>query len=63
MKTYTFVGAVYVWGNLFSRIWAASTTAVSASKAASNLKFRFRKANNFQANVPVTLSGDMREAS
>lgn len=63
MKTYTFVGAVYVCGNLFSRMWAASTTAVNASKAASNLKFRFRRANNFQPNVPVTLSGDMREAS
>lgn len=61
MKIYAFTGAVYVFGRLVTSKWEASTVAATEARAMSNLKFRFRKDNNFCPTVPVKLSGSVKQ--
>lgn len=52
---YRYRGAVKQFGNIICENWVAETSAVSPSKALSNLCFRYKKEHGFTASAKVEL--------
>lgn len=57
MLTYSYEGPVVMHGKCVQHEWKATTTAPSQSRAISNLKYRWRKENNYVNNIPLELPG------
>ena len=56
-KLYAYSGAVTSFGNIIDQYWYATTYAVSADKARSNLAYRFKKENNKRPGAKIELPG------
>lgn len=55
MDKYMYVGPVMIFGKVVQEQWKGVTTAVSESKARSNLAYQWKKKNNLVPNsAPVT---------
>lgn len=54
---YAYSGAVTSFGNIIVQYWYATTYAVSADKARSNLIYRFKKENNKLPTAKIELPG------
>ena len=52
---YRYRGAVKQFGNIICENWVAETSAVSASKALSNLTYRYKKEHGFTSSAKVEL--------
>jgi hypothetical protein len=61
MNTYSYDGPVMEFGRVITTRWAATTYAVSLSKARSNLTFRFKKEHNKIPSTKITLPGTIVE--
>lgn len=55
MQTYNYNGPVWIFGNLVTANFRASTRAVSKQKALSNLTYQFKVQNGYMPNAKVTL--------
>lgn len=61
MNRYVFRGRVYVQDVLSEDDWTAETFAVSGAKALSNIKYQYKKQNNYNMRTPVDLRGRLTE--
>ena len=52
---YIYRGPVKQFGKIINESWTAETSAVSASKALSNLAYRYKKEHGLTANAKVEL--------
>lgn len=59
MNKYIYDGPVWVFDKLVVDRWQSETTAVSESKARSNLCYRYKKAHNLIKSAKVTLPGEI----
>lgn len=59
-KTYIYDGPVKSFGEIVNRRWTGETTAVSASKARSNLVYRYKRENHRSPDSRITLPGALR---
>lgn len=54
---YAYMGAVTSFDKIIVPYWYATTTAVSADKARSNLTYRFKKENSLLPGAKIELPG------
>ena len=59
MYKYVYNGPVKEFDRLINERWYAETTAVSANKAKSNLKYRYKKEHNLVAGSKIELPGEV----
>ena len=60
-KLYRYEGAVLIFDRVVAHNFTAETKAVSEAKAKNNIRWQFREAANVAAQIPVTLTGKLRE--
>lgn len=58
-KEYTFKGAVKVYDRVVASFYKASTYAVSAAKARSNMAYQYKRNNGLADHVKVSLEGEL----
>lgn len=59
MKQYSYKGPVMEFDKIIANQWEGTTSAVSPSKAKSNLIFQFKKQHNRATNCKITLPGKL----
>lgn len=59
MKQYSYDGPVMKFDICVASHWKGETTAVSESKARSNLAFRYKKENGLSSKARITLPGKL----
>jgi hypothetical protein len=60
MPKYIYEGPVMIFGICVMNKWKGETTAVSESKARSNLAYQFKKQNRRAATSNITLPGEIK---
>lgn len=59
MNLYLYDGPVTMFGKCVTNHWSATTRAISAKKAMSNLIYRYKTQNNLNPNSKVELPGKL----
>ena len=60
LHKYYYDGPVKIFDQCVSNHWKGETTAISESKARSNLSYRYKKTHNLVASTKVILPGEIR---
>ena len=60
MDKYYYQGPVMMFDRCIANEWYGETTAVSESKAKSNLIYRFKKENNLLPNTKISFPGKIK---
>jgi hypothetical protein len=60
MKLYIYEGPVLMFNDVVQDKWVAETMAVSEKKARTNLSYRWKKKNGYEASAKITLPGPLK---
>lgn len=63
MGKYIYTGPVVEFDRCVQNSWRGETTAVSETKALSNLSYQWKKSNNRVAGTRITLPGKLQRIS
>lgn len=58
-QLYTYVGPIFVFDNVITPKWSATTWAVSKKQAKNNFLFRAKQALGYSAGAKLTLSENL----
>lgn len=62
-RKYSYSGPVLEFDRLVAQRWTGETMAPTAKKARSNLSYQYKKQNNRNASIRVTLPGEIKMVS